>query len=142
MQSVKYVTDNEEQHALKLSLRCVEHEAFPVAPPEREPQAVLDSPHLFSEDRRKGRHRLIMLLLLKDLLNALRCFPCMKSYGRLRYTSGLCMIPVESEAESSTDSEHLGTPGSRFLWGKLRLLLHFVSLIRNYLPHSLLNEIL
>lgn len=140
MQSVKNVTDNEEQHALKLSLRCVGHEDFPVAVPQRDPQTVLDSPHLFSlEDKRKGRCRLIMLLLLKDLLNALRCFPCMKSYGRLRDTGSLCMIPVESEAESSTQTEHLCPPGSQFLWGKLRLLLHFFPLIRNYLLHTILN---
>lgn len=35
----------------------------------------------------------------------------------LRNTGGLCMIPVESE--------HLCTPGSPFLWGKLRLVLYF-----------------
>lgn len=78
MQSVKNVTGNEEQRALlKLSLRCVEHKDFPSVP-QKEAQTVLDSPHLFSlEDRRKGRHR---LLLLKDLLSALRYFPFMKSY--------------------------------------------------------------
>lgn len=98
------MTDNEDQRALKLNLRCVEHEDFPVALPQKEPQTVLDFSHLFfPEDRRKGRHRLIILLLLKDLLNALRHLPCMKSYGRLRYTGGLCMIPVESETASSTD---------------------------------------
>lgn len=89
MQSVKNVTDNEEQHALKLSLRCVEHEDFPVALPEETP---------FPLKIGEKVDRFIMLLLLKDFLNALRCFPCMKSYGRLRYTGGLCMIPVEPEA--------------------------------------------
>lgn len=126
MESVKNMTGNEKQHAQKLSLRYVEHEDFPVSLAQKEPQTVLDSPHLFSlEERRKGRHTFIMLLLLKDLLNALRCFPYMKSYGRVRYTAGQCMNPVESEAESSTSSEHLCTPGSQSLWGKVRLVLHF-----------------
>lgn len=51
MQSVKNMTGNEEQHALKLSLRCVEHEDFSGAL-KKEPQTALDSHHLFSlEDR-------------------------------------------------------------------------------------------
>lgn len=112
MQYVKNMTDNDKQHILKLSLRFVEHEDFSEALPQKEPQTVLDSPHLFyPEDRRKERHRLIILLLLKDLLNALRCF---------------------------LDA----SPGSPFLWDKLRLVLHFFSLIRNYLLHTILNEIL
>lgn len=49
------------------------------------------------------------------------------------------MIPVESEAESSTDTCALLI---LIPLGKLRLVLHFFSLIRNYLLHAILNEIL
>lgn len=40
MQSVKNMTGNEEQHALKLSLRCVEHEDFSGALPRRNPRQL------------------------------------------------------------------------------------------------------
>lgn len=72
-QYVKNVTDNEDQRALKLNLRCVEHEDFPVALPQKEPQTVLDFSHLFfPEDRRKGRHRLYTL-------TAKRPFKCIET---------------------------------------------------------------